>query len=817
MSKVSVFSDINETKNPTYLSVEHALERIKNGNSIDLIKRIRSVVTDPLAPEDSKSEINRIKMDLACVCFSGTFKIRNKQGVISHSGFICLDFDHVDVSVKIEMLRSDKFIYAVWVSPSGTGVKALVKVPPVIEKHELYFDALKIAYPDIDKSGRDICRVCYESWDPDLYINTTSAVWDKLVEKSSFEYAERTPMIPITDEDKIIDTIIKRLKEKGERFEDGRNNWVLKAATRFNKFGISQYSALSYLSGYACHGFDKAEIEKIVKSAYRYKADHNTFYYENIEIKKAIRASLTSDTPHQQIVDMVVNDTKVSEAVATRAIEIEIEKIANKVETFWTITKDSKGKNKIDLNRKKFIGFLYENGFYRYRLSDEYVIYIRVFDNQVWEVFGHDIKSFVFEWIDRLTDEDFDGINKHVLYEFMAKGIKTFFDKALLDILPILDIKLNEDTADTAYFYYVNGCVEVKASGIRMINYCDLSGKVWKNQIIQRHVVLTDDYGENTYTLFLEKICPTKQQMLALVSVIGYLLHKYKDKRLSKSPILTDQQSNENPEGGSGKGLIVDGIKQIRKVITMDGKNFDTKKTFAFQRVEVDTELIFIDDLPKGFPFESLFSIITEGIPVEKKNKGEYFIPFDKSPKLVMATNYYLKGQGSSNDRRKVDIEINNHFNAQFTPFDEFGITLFTDWSNSVWNDFDNSMMFYCQYYLKNGIITMENDSLVNKKLQANTSAEFVEFAPGIPVNKILNRRTIFNDFLDTYPGFKTIHMKTFMKWVETYCQHEGMLLNKNHSRSHNDFFIYISDIKKPVPETPELNDRTLFNTDIHE
>jgi hypothetical protein len=363
-----------------------------------------------------------------------------------------------------------------------------------------------------------------------------------------------------------------------------------------------------------------------------------------------------------------------------------------------------------------------------------------------------------------------------------------------LDLLHVSDVKLNEDTSDTAYFYYINGAVEVKLNGIHLINYCDLTGKVWKKQIIQRHVVITDEYLNNSYCKFLELISPTEDQKLALMSVIGYLLHKYKDKRISKAPILTDQQSNDNPEGGSGKGLIVEGIRQIRKVVTMDGKNFDSKKAFAFQRVEVDTELIFIDDVPRGFQFENLFSIITEGLTVEKKNKGEYFIPFEKSPKIVLATNYYLRGEGSSNDRRKIDVEISNYFNSDHTPFDEFKETIFTDWDNDTWNDFDNSMMFFCQFYLRNNLQSMNNESIHAKKLQANTSVDFLEFAPSIPKNEEVERRKVYDDFISLYPGQRKISMRTLLRWIEVYCKHNGYQFNKEHKRSHNDFYIFIKD-----------------------
>ena len=48
----------------------------------------------------------------------------------------------------------------------------------------------------------------------------------------------------------------------------------------------------------------------------------------------------------------------------------------------------------------------------------------------------------------------------------------------------------------------------------------------------------------------------------------------------------------------------------------------------------------------KNFDFERLFSVITEGLTLEKKNKDAIKIPFNKSPKVSITTNYALKGDG---------------------------------------------------------------------------------------------------------------------------------------------------------------------------
>jgi hypothetical protein len=65
---------------------------------------------------------------LPSVCFSGIFNGERKDElIVSHSGFIVLEFDDVDdvETLKHELIAKE-FIKATWVSPSGNGVKALV-------------------------------------------------------------------------------------------------------------------------------------------------------------------------------------------------------------------------------------------------------------------------------------------------------------------------------------------------------------------------------------------------------------------------------------------------------------------------------------------------------------------------------------------------------------------------------------------------------------------------------------------------------------------------------------------------------------------
>ncbi len=178
--KVTIFKNIKETSTPFIRDVDFILNRIKNGNSIDLINQIRKETNTDLR--------NKLKNNLPSICFSGIFKNRATNGLLEHSGLICLDFDKYsnesDLNDFYEHLKNDPFTFSCFISPSGDGIKLIVKIPKEPENHKLYFEALDEYFDNqnFDSGTNDISRVCFESYDPDIYINKDSKVWDKKVE-----------------------------------------------------------------------------------------------------------------------------------------------------------------------------------------------------------------------------------------------------------------------------------------------------------------------------------------------------------------------------------------------------------------------------------------------------------------------------------------------------------------------------------------------------------------------------------------------------------------------------------------------------------
>ena len=158
-----------------------ALKRIQEGTSAPTIEAVRSGEKE-------------FKKSLPIVLFSGEFGDRKDQAIQKHSGYIVLDFDHIDVKASKALLSTDPYVYSCWVSPSGDGLKALVKITHT-ERHRDHFRALRTYFNkqydlEVDESGINESRACFESHDPDIIIKDESVSFGAFAtEKSESQVA----------------------------------------------------------------------------------------------------------------------------------------------------------------------------------------------------------------------------------------------------------------------------------------------------------------------------------------------------------------------------------------------------------------------------------------------------------------------------------------------------------------------------------------------------------------------------------------------------------------------------------------------------
>ena len=274
---ITIFKNIF-SKEPHFITVEKALERIKTGASKQLVMDIRLAL--------DKEKANKLKLNLPSICFSGKFGIDRKDDqLIEHSGFIVLDFDDIsELRDKQTEIISNKFVYSCWVSPSGNGLKALVKIADGA-KHREHFQSLQDIFPEIDRSGINVSRVCYESFDPDIYINENAEVFAK---------AKKVEKIVVSETENLDDSenfrrILKWLTNKNDAFVTGeRNTYIFKLASACCRFGIGEESALGLISTEytVSNDFTMSEMKSAVKSGYR--ANKNNFGTASIQKEKLV-------------------------------------------------------------------------------------------------------------------------------------------------------------------------------------------------------------------------------------------------------------------------------------------------------------------------------------------------------------------------------------------------------------------------------------------------------------------------------------------------------------------------------------------------
>lgn len=445
----------------------------------------------------------------------------------------------------------------------------------------------------------------------------------------------------------------------------------------------------------------------------------------------------------------------------------------DKYETFWNIVEDGKGekaKKKIVFSLEKYLNWIQDQGFFKKDNGGGNFILVRIVDNVVSEVYKHTMSYFILTYLRSLPFE-FDGIFRSSIINWYGNNYRKMVSEAVFDLLETRNIDFYRDNMATAKVFFENTVVCIDKDGIKMVPYSKFDGVIWQDQIIKRKVKLSEFEELGDFERFLANIFGSdKKNLTSVMTAIGYLLHNYKPTSYAPAIVLNDKVISDNPDGGTGKGIFAKAIGHFKNGVMLDGKSFDFNKSFVFQRVEHFTDLIVFDDVKQDFNFEKLFSVITEGITVEKKNKGEFFIPFEHSPKILITTNYALKGQGNSIERRKLDFELEQYYTKEYTPYDEFNKMFFSEWTEGEWSMFDNFMLKCIQRYLKSGLLMPMNENLAEKRLMANTNEGFVDFMDNYGKSgKIVLKNSLLIDFI-TATNLRSITSNRLTKWIKEYC-----------------------------------------------
>lgn len=182
---VTKFKSIKSKEYSTILMFEE-LRNIKSGKYKDLVLKCREAFD-----LGDKDNYTLLKTQLPAVTFCGEFKNGHKvSDLVIYNSLMVIDIDGLlpenIVSIK-NTLVLDKYILALWDSPSGRGLKGLIKTDSNEDNHKDFFNSIRIYFLDnyeieLDRSGSDISRLCFSSWDENIFYNGNSEMYKDFIE-----------------------------------------------------------------------------------------------------------------------------------------------------------------------------------------------------------------------------------------------------------------------------------------------------------------------------------------------------------------------------------------------------------------------------------------------------------------------------------------------------------------------------------------------------------------------------------------------------------------------------------------------------------
>lgn len=749
---------------------------------------------DAIRAEQDTTKRETLKRNTPAITLSGIFKERHAMGdFIKHTGLIQVDFDNVNNPQEIKgKLIEDPYTYSCFISPSGTGVKAIVKIPPDKESHEKQFFHLSQYYLDtygleMDKKCKDISRLCFLSYDPELFVNDQSRLFnwtDNLTgDRTPTKIANRSTDITIE-----VEKIVARIEASGIDITADYADWLKLGFALADGLGVNGLPFYHRLSRFY-PGYNSAACEKQFYHCLNGKRNGiaiKTFF----QIAKEHGISI-------QTKDNVSGNNK------NRTKGTDESRRNNHFETrkdvFYSPVygKDNEGNSivaDVKINYRKFIDLLYSFGFRRFDLDKQF-IFVRVEKQIVCEVTTIQIQDYFIWWLKSLPAKLEYDINRNFLIEKIYKSPATYFCESKLSLLKSeTEIIFNTDTGIEGFIYYQNGYVRCTHENYTLYDYSSLKKHVWKNQILPRKFTYREQQEQNilemgVFARFVFNIANKDvKRFTALCTILGYNLHSFFDYKL-KATILTDSKISDKPDGRTGKTLLCKSLGKIKNYCEINGKDFDPANKHKFELANLDTQIICLNDVRKNFDFESLYNNITEHLTVDRKNLQ----PFSIKAKILVTTNKTVSTEGASSRDRSVEFELGEHYSEKYSPYDEFGHWFFSDWEEKEWCEFDNFMMYCICLYLKAGIIESQPINLNRRKIIDNTCPEFAEFMDEklkqgtIEPNKEYDKKTVYNMFIEEYPDIieHRYHGKqsTFSKFLKVYCKYsedmEGELIER--------------------------------------
>jgi hypothetical protein len=194
-TKVSCVRSVTDTATRHY-DAEKIIDAIRTGKKLRApIEEIRRAYWKTLEKtgdrKAAKDAVAAEKKKLPGVLWSGRFSSRKSpanEKLLAHSGLLCADLDELGErrdGVRAKILTSPH-LWALFCSPTADGIKAVFRVVADPEKHQASYLAVRTHVEEltgnlIDESCKEVSRLCFLSFDPNVVLNAGAVELPPLV------------------------------------------------------------------------------------------------------------------------------------------------------------------------------------------------------------------------------------------------------------------------------------------------------------------------------------------------------------------------------------------------------------------------------------------------------------------------------------------------------------------------------------------------------------------------------------------------------------------------------------------------------------
>ncbi|MDB0602654.1 hypothetical protein PL373_16250 [Tenacibaculum maritimum] len=512
---------------------------------------------------------------------------------------------------------------------------------------------------------------------------------------------------------------------------------------------------------------------------------------------------------------------------------------------------DKNDKNRPAINLANFHYFLNCNNFYSYKeiinfvekSNDDTSFLIKIDEYKVSVPEVAEIRNFCIEY---LKDK---GVDLTVIN--LIKASKVFIVSELKAIDRV-SLDFDNYTHNSQQFYFQNGIVNITKDAVGFSTKNTTNKFVWNHKVSKYDFRKTADYFEyykdvkgenrvkindtscefmaylmnasrvhwrkeiedpyesveeqeayrakNMFTLNGENLGLSDQitqekHFLNKCFAIGYLLHNYKREDFTKFVYIMDdavKDSEDDADGGSGKSLLVRGLKELLSIFSIDGKKDDIKTDrHIFGELQPEHDAVNVEDGNKKYIFDFFFGKITGEIECNPKHKKSHNIAFKDAGKFVGTFNYGMPKDDGSTNRRILFVSFSNWYHAKTKNFKkerkvstDFGRTFFQQWDEKQYNKFYNFLMQCCKLYLNNidNEFLAPMDNISQNNLKASIGDAFITWADEYFIGEEnFNLNLYRSNLFDTYKskiGKYPLGSGKFKEALELYCALNGYTFN---------------------------------------